>query len=84
MDSIIIMEYIHQAESFVGSKLDYSLSNPYVMAVIKVSLALYAAQLAPAAPAYLQNLFKNTFASGFVDLVRTSYNPDSLIKIVFG
>lgn len=55
------MEYIYQAETFVEKQLSYPLSNPYIMAVLKVTLALYAAQIAPKAPAYLENLFKNTF-----------------------
>ena len=59
------MEYIHQAESFIESKLAYPLGNPYIMAVVKITLALYAAQLAPVAPVYLQNLFKNTFVKLF-------------------
>lgn len=55
------MEYIKQAETFVEKQLSYPLSNPYVMAVIKITLALYGAQIAPKAPGYLQDLLKNTF-----------------------
>lgn len=37
------------------------LSNPYLMAIAKVLLILYASQIAPAAPSYITDLFKNTF-----------------------
>jgi hypothetical protein len=55
------MEYIKKAETFIQSKIDYPLSNPYIMAVLKVSLILYASQIAPTAPAYITNLFKNVY-----------------------
>jgi len=57
----INMEYIKQAESFIESKIDYPLSNPYIMAVLKVTLVLYAAQIAPSPPAYITDLFKNVY-----------------------
>lgn len=57
----INMEYIKQAESFIESKIDYPLSNPYIMAVLKVTLILYAAQIAPSPPAYITALFKNVY-----------------------
>lgn len=37
------------------------MSNPYVMAVLKISLILYAARIAPNPPEYVQNVFKNVF-----------------------
>jgi hypothetical protein len=55
------MEYVNQTTRFIESKLAYPLSNPYIMAVLKITLALYGAQIAPKAPEYLQQLFKNTF-----------------------
>jgi small basic protein len=55
------MEYIRQAGNFVEGKLAYPLSNPYIMAVLKITLALYGAQIAPKAPKYLEDMFKNTF-----------------------
>jgi hypothetical protein len=55
------MEYIKQAESFIESKIDYPLSNPYIMAVLKVTLILYAAQIAPSPPSYITVLFKNVY-----------------------
>jgi hypothetical protein len=60
------MEYINQAENFVEKQLSYPLSNPYIMAVLKITFALYAAQIAPRAPDYLQTLFKNTFVKLFL------------------
>jgi len=55
------MEYIRQSTQFLESSLAYPLSSPYVMAVLKISLALYGAQIAPKSPKYIENLFKNTF-----------------------
>lgn len=57
----INMEYIKNAESFIESKLDYPLTNPYIMAILKVTLILYAAQIAPSPPEYIKNLFKNVY-----------------------
>jgi hypothetical protein len=57
----INMEYIKKAESFIESKIEYPLTNPYIMAVLKVTLILYAAQLAPSPPEYIKNLFKNVY-----------------------
>ena len=37
------------------------MTNPYVMAVLKVGLVLYAARIAPAPPALASQLFGNTF-----------------------
>lgn len=61
-----IMEYIRKAESFIESKIDYPLSNPYIMAVVKVTLVLYAVQIAPIPPAYLSQLFKNVYVKLFL------------------
>ena len=55
------MEYIRQSTQFLENKLAYPLSNPYIMAVLKISLALYGAQIAPKSPKYIEDLFKNTF-----------------------
>jgi small basic protein len=55
------MEYISQSTQFLESSLAYPLSNPYIMAVLKISLALYGAQIAPRSPKYIETLFKNTF-----------------------
>ena len=55
------MEYVKQAGDFIEKQIQYPMSNPYIMAFVKVTLALYAAQIAPTPPQYLSNLFKNTF-----------------------
>lgn len=55
------MEYIRQSTQFLENRLAYPLSNPYIMAVLKISLALYGAQIAPKSPKYIEDLFKNTF-----------------------
>ncbi len=55
------MNQINNATKMIESQIDIPLSNPYVMAVLKITLALFAAQIAPRAPGYIQDLFKNTF-----------------------
>lgn len=45
------------AEDIINPALD----NPYVMAILKISLALYATQLAPRLPESVTVLFDNTF-----------------------
>ena len=52
-----LTDFSKQAETFVNR----GLSNPYVMAVVKITLALYASQLAPRLPPSVTNLFDNTF-----------------------
>lgn len=46
-----------QAESFINPVL----ANPYIMAVLKVTLALYASNVAPKLPESIMNIFNNTF-----------------------
>jgi len=55
------MDYVKSAGTFVESNVDYVLGNAYIMALVKITLVLYAAQLAPKAPEYLQAIFGNTF-----------------------
>jgi hypothetical protein len=57
----INMEYVKQATDFIEKQIQYPMSNPYIMAFVKVTLALYAAQIAPRPPQYLSNFFQNTF-----------------------
>lgn len=56
------MEYVRQAQAFTERMLKYPMSNPYIMAILKVTLILYAVRIAPNPPEYLQKLFENTFA----------------------
>lgn len=60
------------------------LKNPYVMAVLKVSLILYAAQIAPNPPAFLQTLFENTFFKIFaIFLIMVFVDVDFQLAILF-
>jgi hypothetical protein len=54
------MDYIHNAEQAVKTKLDVFLTNPYIMAVLKITLILYASTLAPKAPAFVISFFQYT------------------------
>lgn len=66
------MEYIKNAENFVKGNVDNLLANPYVMAILKVTLALYAIQLAPRLPPVITNVFQNTLVK-FVAVVLIAY-----------
>lgn len=55
------MESIQNLQESVQRNLKSVLQNPYIMAVLKVSLVLYAAQIAPKMPTYVQTTFSNTF-----------------------
>jgi hypothetical protein len=56
------MEYVKQTGDFIEKQIEYPMSNPYIMAFVKVTLALYAVQIAPRPPQYLSDFFQNTFA----------------------
>lgn len=47
-------------ESYAKGQLDQVLRNPYIMAVLKVSLALYAAQMAPRLSPVVSGIFQYT------------------------
>jgi hypothetical protein len=49
--------YAKKADFFVQS----ALNNPYVMAILKVGIVMYAAQLAPRLPQGVTDVFANTF-----------------------
>lgn len=55
------MEAIKNVEAVIKSRLDPILQNPYVMAVLKISLILYAAQIAPRLPSMASATLQNTF-----------------------
>jgi hypothetical protein len=55
------MEAIKNVEAVIKSNLDPVLQNPYVMAVLKISLILYAAQIAPRLPSMASATLQNTF-----------------------
>lgn len=55
------MDTINKVSNVTQNKLDQLLGNPYVMAVLKVVLVLYASQIAPKLPSLAQNTLQNTF-----------------------
>jgi len=55
------MESIKNVEAIIKSKLDPVLQNPYVMAILKISLILYASQIAPRLPSMVSVTLQNTF-----------------------
>jgi hypothetical protein len=60
------MDTLSKTQVFLKSNLDNVLENPYVMAVLKISLILYASMIAPKLPMGLQSLLSNTFVKIFV------------------
>lgn len=57
------MEYVSRTTEFLDKQVvQRVLSNVYIMSILKITLALYAVQIAPTAPEFLQNIFKNTYA----------------------
>lgn len=56
------MNQINSTTRMIEAQLDQPLSNPYIMAILKISLALFAGQIAPRPPQYIQDIFKNTYA----------------------
>lgn len=55
------MDSLQNVQAAVQGRVNFLLQNPYLMAVLKVSLILYAAKIAPQLPSYIQNTFENTF-----------------------
>lgn len=66
------MEAIKNVEAVIKSKLDPILQNPYVMAVLKITLILYAAQIAPRLPNMASETLQNTFVK-IVAIALTAY-----------
>jgi hypothetical protein len=54
------MDYLKKASTTFERGADYAFKNPYIMAFLKVTLVLYAAQIAPKLPAPLAAGFNNT------------------------
>lgn len=77
------MESVKNISMIVEKNLDKVLSNPYVMAVLKITLALYAAQLAPKLPTGASTLFDNTFIK-IIAIALISYlaNKDFQLSIM--
>lgn len=55
------MDTLHNVTEMAHTKVNQVLQNPYVMAILKVTLVLYAAQIAPKLPTVVQHTFENTF-----------------------
>lgn len=55
------MESLQNVQESVQQNLNGVLRNPYIMAVLKVGLVLYAARIAPQLPSMVQDSFQNTF-----------------------
>ena len=54
------MEAIKNIERSVEGHLQTALRNPYIMAVLKIGLVLYAAQIAPKVSPMITSIFQNT------------------------
>ena len=60
------------------------LSNPYIMTVAKVLLILYASQIAPQAPSYITDIFKNTFVKiALITLIVFMTQHDLQFALIF-
>ena len=55
------MEALKKVSTVASSYAQSALANPYVMAVLKITLVLYAAQIAPRLPSPVTSIFSNTF-----------------------
>lgn len=54
------MDTLKNISNVAQTNINNVLRNPYVMAVLKIALVLYAAQIAPRVPGPIQSLFQNT------------------------
>jgi hypothetical protein len=78
------MDQLNQVTKTLQSYSEPVLRNPYVMAILKVSLILYAARIAPNPPVYLQRLFENTFFKIFaIFLIMIFVDVDFQLAILF-
>lgn len=82
------MEAIKSVESVIKSNLDNVLQNPYVMAILKISLVLYASQLAPKLPnmalATLQNTFVKIVAIALIAYIaEVDFQLAIILAIIF-
>ena len=77
------MEYVNKTKILVESSVNKLLSNPYIMTVVKITLALYAAQIAPKTPQYIEDVFKNTYFKIFaISLMIYLSNKDLQLAIL--
>jgi len=77
------MEAIKSVETIVKSNLDNILQNPYVMAVLKITLILYASQIAPKLPNMALATLQNTFVKiAGIALIAYIANVDFQLAII--
>ncbi|NDD83769.1 hypothetical protein EBZ38_05720 [bacterium] len=55
------MEQIENFSKSTERFIQPAFANPYFMAILKITLTLYASSIAPNPPPFMQSLFKNTF-----------------------
>ena len=77
------MDTLKQYTYMIEKNVDKVLANPYIMATLKVTLVLYAAQLAPKLPTEAKTWFDNTFVKilGIMLLIYLS-NKDFQLAIL--
>lgn len=63
------MDYLKTLQLKTEMGVNQVLANPYIMAVVKIFLVLYASQIAPKAPDALQTFFSNVYAKIFLIFV---------------
>ena len=78
------MDYANQVIQKADSGMKTLLQNPYVMAVLKVTLILYAVQYAPRLPKSVTNVMNNTFFKIFaLFLIMYLSERDFQLAIIF-
>lgn len=61
-----IQERLMDFSKMAESGIDRTLMNPYIMAVVKLTLVLYAVKIAPALPQAVETAFNNVFVKIFL------------------
>jgi hypothetical protein len=82
------MDYLKTLQLKTEMGINQVLANPYIMTVLKLSLTLYASQIAPRAPDALQKFFSNVYAKIFlifiiVYLSEKDFQLAILIAVIF-
>lgn len=78
------MDYAKKAIQTADSSLQILLRNPYIMAVLKVTLVLYAIQYAPRLPKSVNDIMGNTFFKIFaLFLIMYLSERDFQLAIIF-
>lgn len=82
------MDSINNVSAIAKNNLNIILKNPYIMAILKVSLILYAAQIAPKLPSSISKIFEYTFVKIFfiiliAYLAEVDFQLAILLAVVF-